>query len=151
MTILDKIDRLLIGENLPGNIPDPKGMAGKDIASYSEKEAKQLEKKYSKNSKYAKAVKHPTKKGEYAIYMGTDKYGKKMHIQEGKMKSLELAIKTTAYKAVKGKSKEDAYMALDKMWISFSKDDKETWNKLTGKEKKNLAHFFNQMKDAASK
>ena len=72
-------------------------------------------------------------------------------VDEGKMKSLELAIKTQAYKAIKGKSKEDAYMELDKMWINFSKDDKETWNKLTGKEKKNLVNFFNQMKDAASK
>lgn len=72
-------------------------------------------------------------------------------IGEGAMKNLELAIKTQAYKAVKGKSKEDAYMELDKMWINFSKDDKETWNKLTGKEKKNLVHFFNQMKDSASK
>ena len=75
----------------------------------------------------------------------------KILIDEGKMKSLELAIKTQAYKSIKGKSKEDATMILDKMWIDFSKSDKETWNKLSPKEKKNLTHFFNQMQDAAKK
>lgn len=70
---------------------------------------------------------------------------------EGKMKSLELAIKTHAYKSVKGKTPKDTEKILDKMWIEFSKSDEETWNKLNPKEKKNLTHFFNQMQDAAKK
>ena len=72
-------------------------------------------------------------------------------IDEGKMKSLALAIKTHAYKSIKGKSPQDTEKILDKMWIDFSKNDAETWNKLTPKDKKNLVHFFNQMQDAAKK
>ena len=75
----------------------------------------------------------------------------KILIDEGKMKSLSLAIKTHAYKSIKGKTPQDTEKILDKMWIEFSKSDKETWNKLSPKEKKNMTHFFNQMQDAAKK